>query len=273
MKPQFHLPLITYPNASSLSVVQNAVDFARHQKADLTASVLHIGMPLIGQTSPWVDDVERLRSEAECFSRDCGVALSEALHEYTRKADIRAVIQTFEASEPLLPDTLAEISRAYDLSIVEASETTMPLLESLLFESGRPLAVFPSHHVCGRIDTVAIAWDGSVPLSTALTGARLFLEGASKIILISIIDDGSMHEKARDRYADVLRNSGLDVEVIVARANGEQVAGAIQSTARALHADLIVTGAYGHSKMRELVIGGVTRSLLADLEMPVLLAH
>jgi nucleotide-binding universal stress UspA family protein len=106
-----------------------------------------------------------------------------------------------------------------------------------------------------------------------LTGARLFLEGASKVILISITDDGSMNEKARTRYADVLRNSGLDVEVVVARANGEEVAFAIQSTARALHADLLVAGAYGHSKMRELVLGGVTRSLLVDLEMPVLVAH
>lgn len=273
MKPQFHLPLITYPTASSLSVVQNAVDLARHQKADLTASVPQIRTPLVGQSSPWVDDIERLGSDAERFSRDSGVSLSEAVCDYAHSAGIRAVIQTFDASEPLIPDTLAEISRAYDLSIVEASETMMPLLESLVFESGRPLVLFPANHVCGRIDTVAIAWDGSASLSTALTGARLFLEGASKVILISITDDGSMSEKARARYADVLRNSGLDIEVVVARANGEEVAVAIQSTARALHADLLVAGAYGHSKMRELVLGGVTRSLLVDLEMPVLLAH
>jgi len=273
MKPQFHLPLITYPSASSLSVVQNAVDLARHQKADLTASVLQIKTPLVGQSSPWVDDVERLSSQAKRFSRDSGVALSEAVCDYANKADIRAVIQTFEASEPLIPDTLVEISRAYDLSIVEASETMMPLLENLLFESGRPLVLFPANHVCSRMDTVAIAWDGSAPLSTALTGARLFLESASKIILISITNEAPMNEKARDRYANVLRNSGLDVEVVVARANGEEVAVAIQSAARALHADLLVAGAYGHSKMRELVLGGVTRSLLADLEMPVLVAH
>lgn len=273
MKPQFHLPLITYPTASSFSVVQNAVDLARHQKADLTASVLQIKTPLVGQSSPWVDDVERLGSQEKRFSRDSGVALSEAVCDYAQKTAIRAIIQTFEASEPLIPDTLVEISRAYDLSIIEASETMMPLLENLLFESGRPLVLFPANHVCGRIDTVAIAWDGSAPLSTALTGARLFLEGASKVILISITDDGSMNERSRARYAEVLSNSGLDVEVVVAGANGEEVAFAIQSTARALHADLIVAGAYGHSRIREFAVGGVTRSLLSDLDMPVLVAH
>ncbi|WP_229002178.1 universal stress protein [Rhizobium sp. AB2/73] len=273
MKPQFHLPLITYPTASSLSVVQNAIDLARHQKADLIASLPQIKMPLVGQSSPWVDDIERLGSEAKRFSRDSGVTLSEAFCDYAHGAGIRAVIQAFEASEPQIRETLVEISRAYDLSIIEASETMMPLLEKLLFESGRPLVLFPANHVCGRIDTVAIAWDGSAPLSTALTGARLFLEGASKIILISITDDGSMNERSRARYAEVLRNSGLDVEIIVAGANGEEVAVAIQSTARALHADLIVAGAYGHSRIREFALGGVTRSLLVDLEMPVLVAH
>jgi nucleotide-binding universal stress UspA family protein len=273
MIPQFHLPLITYPNASSFNVVQNAVNFARHEKADLTASLLQIKMPLVAQSSPWIGDVERLSSEAERFSHDGGVALSDALYDHSRKADIRPVIQTFEVSEPLIPDALAEISRAYDLSIVEACETMMPLLEKLLFKSGRPLVLFPASRFCGRIDTVAIAWDGSAPLSRALTGARLFLEGASKIILISISDDGPMNETARDRYVGVLRNSGLDVEVFVARAKGEGTAGAIQSTARTLAADLLVTGAYGHSRTREFVLGGVTRSLLVDLEMPALVAH
>ncbi|MFJ6327529.1 MULTISPECIES: universal stress protein [unclassified Rhizobium] len=273
MKPQFHLPLITYPNASSFSVVQNAVDFTRHQKADLSANLLQIEMPPAAQSSPWVDDVERVNSEAKRFSSDSAVALSEAVCDYARKADIRTIVQTFEAPEPLILETLAEISRAYDLSIIEASETMMPLLEKLLFESGRPLVLFPAKHVCGRVDTVAIAWDGSAPLSTALTGARLFLAGASKVILISITDDGSMNEKARARYAEVLRNSGLDVEVVVARANGREVAVAIQSAARALHADLLVAGAYGHSRIREFALGGVTRSLLSDLEMPVLVAH
>ncbi|OJY79604.1 MULTISPECIES: universal stress protein [unclassified Rhizobium] len=273
MKPQFHVPLITYPDTSSLSLVQNAVDFARHQKADLTASIMQIGMPLAGQTSPWIDDIERLNSEAKRFSQDGYVALSEALYEYAREADIRALIQTFEVSEPLVPARFTEISRAYDLSIMEVSETTIPLVERLVFDSGRPLALFPANHVCNRIDTVAIAWDGSAPLSAALTGARLFLESASKIILISITETDPTNGKALDRYAGVLRNSGLNVEVVVARANGERVAVAIQSTARALHADLLVAGAYGHSRIREYVLGGVTRSLLTELEMPILVAH
>ncbi len=273
MKPQFHLPLITYPSASSFSVVQNAVEFARHHKADLTASILQIGIPLIGHSSPWIADAGQLSAEEQRFSRDSGVALSETLRDYAQKAGIQAVIQPFEASEPFIAGTLAELSRAYDLSIMEASEAMRPLLESVLFESGRPLILFPADNFCGRIDTVAIAWDGSATLSRALTGARLFLERASRVILISITDDKPINEKARDQFATVLRNAGLGVEIAAARAQGEQVAGVIQSVAGANHADLLVAGAYGHSKLREFILGGVTRSLLVDLEMPVLLTH
>jgi nucleotide-binding universal stress UspA family protein len=273
VKPQFHLPLITYPSASSFSVVQNAVDFAHHNKADLTASILQIKMPLIRHSSPWIADADKLSSEAKRFSRDSGMALSETLHDYARKTEIRAVIQSFEASESFVAGTLAERSRAYDLSIMEASETMRPLIESVLFESGRPLILFPADNFCGRIDTVAVAWDGSATLSRALTGARLFLECASKVILISITDDKPINEKARDQHADVLRNAGLEVEVATAQAYGARAAGVIQSVAAANRADLLVAGAYGHSKLREFILGGVTRSLLVDLEMPVLLVH
>jgi nucleotide-binding universal stress UspA family protein len=91
--------------------------------------------------------------------------------------------------------------------------------------------------------------------------------------LISITDDKPINEKARDQHADVLRNAGLEVEVATAQAYGARAAGVIQSVAAANRADLLVAGAYGHSKLREFILGGVTRSLLVDLEMPVLLVR
>ncbi|MFS8116058.1 hypothetical protein QD460_30450 [Rhizobium jaguaris] len=86
MKPQFHLPLVTYPDSSSFAVIQNAVDFARHQKADLTASVLQVKIPPGRQSFPSVIDLEKMRAEAERFSRDSGTALSETVRDYAQKA-------------------------------------------------------------------------------------------------------------------------------------------------------------------------------------------
>jgi nucleotide-binding universal stress UspA family protein len=273
MKPQFHLPLVTYPEASSFAVVQNAVDFARHQKADLTASVLQIRIPPVPQSFLPKADAKKMSSEAEHFSRDNGTALSETVHDYAQKAGIRALIQPFEEREPFVASTLAEFSRAYDCSIMEACEAARPIVESILFESGRPLVLFPSDNFCGRIDTIAIAWDGSANLSRALTGARLLLENTSRVVLISVTDDKLINEKARDRFATVLRNAGLNVETASIKAHKEQAADVIQSVAKENYSDLLVAGAFGHSRLREFILGGVTRSLLTRLEMPVLISH
>ncbi|MDL2398322.1 universal stress protein [Rhizobium mayense] len=273
MKPQFHLPLVTYPDSSSFAVVQNAVDLARHQKADLTASVLQVRIPSGRQSFPSVIDVEKMRSEVERFSRDSGTVLSDTVRDYAQKAGIRALIQPLEEQEQIVAGTLAEISRAYDCSLMEASEAARPIVESILFESGRPLVLFPPDNFCGRIDTAAIAWDGSAALSRALTGARLFLEGASRVVLISVIDDKLIDETARHRLATVLRNAGLNVEAVSVKAHGEQAGNVIQSVAKENYADLLVAGAFGHSRLREFILGGVTRSLLTTLEVPVLLSH
>ncbi|MDL2410280.1 universal stress protein [Rhizobium calliandrae] len=273
MKPQFHLPLVTYPESSSFAIVQNAVDFARHQKADLTASVLQVRIPAVRQSFPLAIEAEKMISEAERFSRDSGEAVSETVRDYAQKAGIHAFVRPFEAQEPFLASTLAELSRAYDCSLVEASEAARPIIESILFESGRPLVLFPPDNFCGRIDTAAIAWDGSAALSRALTGARPFLENASRVVLISVTDDKAIDETARDRFATVLGNAGLNVEAVSIKAHGEQAANVIQFVAKENYADLLVAGAFGHSRLREFILGGVTRSLLANLEMPALLSH
>ncbi|MFS8115080.1 universal stress protein [Rhizobium jaguaris] len=183
------------------------------------------------------------------------------------------MIQPFEEQEPFVAGTLAGLSRAYDCSLMEASESARPIVESILFESGRPLVLFPPDNFCGRIDTAAIAWDGSAALARALTGARLFLENASRVVLISVTDDKPIDEAARDRFATVLRNAGLNVEIVSVKAHGQQAANVIQSVAKENYADLLVAGAFGHSRLREFILGGVTRSLLTSLEMPALLSH
>lgn len=273
MKAQFHLPLATYPDASSFALLQNAVNVSLHQKAALTASLPLVRIEPIQPRFPTFLDVEKMRAEAERFSKHNGAALEQTLRDYGKKADVEVEIDRFDAREPFVAQTLAELSRAYDLSILEASEAMRPLIESVLFESGRPVLLFPTDNFCGRIDAVAIAWDGGTTAARALTGARLLLEHASRIVLISVTDDKQFDERSRDHLAAVLRKTGLDVEVVAAQANGDSPASVIQSAALERKVDLLIAGAFGHSRLREFILGGVTRSLLTRLEMPVLLCH
>ncbi|SCW87655.1 Universal stress protein family protein [Rhizobium mongolense subsp. loessense] len=273
MRVQFHLPLLTYPDPSSFALIQNAIDFARRQEAQLHVSVFEVKIPRVSPPFPPIVDVDKMSADAERSSRACATALIETVRDYAHKADQAAAISSFEATEPLVGDRIAEISRIYDLSIMETSPITSSVIERVLFQSGRPLLLFPADNCCGRIDTVAIAWDGSATLARALTGARAFLDNASKAVLISVTDDKAIDADLRDRFATLIRAGGLAVEIVDAQSQGTPVAAKIQSVAAESRADLLITGGFGHSRLRELILGGVTRSLLNGLEVPVLLCH
>ncbi|NKL96759.1 MULTISPECIES: universal stress protein [Rhizobium] len=273
MKAQFHLPLATYPDASSFSLLQNAVAVSLHQKAGLTASIPLVRIEPFQPRFPSLIDVDKMRAEAERLSKDNGTILGQTLHDYAKKAEVEVEIQPFDAREPFVAQTLAELSRVYDLSILEASVLMRPLIESVLFESGRPLLLFPPDNFCGRIEAVAVAWDGGATVARALTGARLLLEQVSRVVLISVTDDKQIDERARDRFATALRKAGLAVDIAAVQAQGNSPASVIQGAALERKADLLVAGAFGHSRLREFLLGGVTRSLLTHLEMPTLLCH
>jgi nucleotide-binding universal stress UspA family protein len=99
------------------------------------------------------------------------------------------------------------------------------------------------------------------------------LEQASRVVLISVTDDKQIDERSRDHLVAALGKAGLAVDVTAVQANGDSPASVIQAAALERKADLLVAGAFGHSRLREFVLGGVTRSLLTRLEIPALLCH
>lgn len=273
MKPQFHLPLSTYPDPSSFTIIDNAIDLARQNDADLVASIPLVRIPQIDQPFPTFIDVDTWREQAEGNSRDSGTSLREHLTDAVSETDYEVRIHRFEATEPFVYQCFSEIARCHDLSIVEASELSRQFSETLLFESGRPVVLFPATSVCSRVDTIAVAWDGSATAARALSCARFFIERATKVQVISITDDKEIDNANRSLLISSLKHSGFEVEDVSIQAGGETATAAIQSAALERKADLLVAGGFGHSRLREFILGGVTRELLAKAELPVLLAH
>ena len=273
MKAQFHLPLITYPDASSDWIIENALELSRHQGAALSASVLQVRIPRISHPFPTIVDVEKMVHDAEQLSRQRATALTEKLRTQANTAQQDVTVVPFEAKQPFVGERVAQLSRAYDFSILELVPTARSLIESVLFDGGRPAVIFPAASCSGRIETIAIAWDGSATAARAVTGARYFLEKCSSVVLVSVTDDKLIDKDIRDRLAETLSRSGLRVEVVTLHLNGDSAAAAIQSAATEKHADLLVAGAFGHSRLREFILGGVTRSFLTDLSMPILMSH
>ncbi|MBF6989993.1 MULTISPECIES: universal stress protein [Cupriavidus] len=151
------------------------------------------------------------------------------------------------------------------------------LLEALLLESGRPTLVVPSAGTFHTLGTrVVVAWNGSREATRALHDAVPLIAGAQARIVCA-------HTAAKETRLDatpvahaarVLERHGVAVEIEHGPGGADMTIGELLLTrASDFGADLIVMGAYGHGRMRELVLGGVTRTLLESMTVPVLFSH
>jgi len=159
----------------------------------------------------------------------------------------------------------------------EGPETSgAALVEAALFETGRPVLLAP---YAGRFETVGarvlIAWNASPQAARAVHDAiPLCAEGGTVTVLV--VDAAEAGGHGEEPGADIARHlarHGLDLSVRRVNAGRLAVGEVLLNEAAESNADLIVMGAYGHSRLREMVLGGATRTLLGQMTAPVLMAH
>jgi nucleotide-binding universal stress UspA family protein len=178
------------------------------------------------------------------------------------------------------PDTFGRIARRYDLAVVgqakpEASAVEAIIAESALFESGRPIIVVPYIQKAPlKLDNVMVCWDGSRPAARAIGDAMPFLEKAGRVEVVIVANErGKQDEIEGADLGQHLARHGLKVEVNRMAGGHIDVADALLSHAADSGADFMVMGGYGHSRLREFVLGGVTHSILRSMTVPALMAH
>jgi nucleotide-binding universal stress UspA family protein len=154
---------------------------------------------------------------------------------------------------------------------------TASLIESVLFDSGRPcLFVPPQGTPHPSYETIILAWKDSRQASRAVASAMPFLHRARNIVVV-IVDDGKAESA---RYAEGgagimehLRRHELPVELKIIPRKNERVSYTLMNQAATTGAELLVMGGYGHSRLREWVLGGTTRAVLSEAMIPVLVGH
>ncbi len=145
-------------------------------------------------------------------------------------------------------------------------------VESALLGAARPLLLVPATLPAEIGRTVALAWNGSAESVRALTGAMPFLTGADTVHVLTA-ETAHTQAAAGRRIAQYLAWHGVNVQVTILKPGSEPVGQAIINKAAELGSDLLVMGGYGHSRMREMILGGVTRYVLNHAGLPVLMAH
>jgi len=145
---------------------------------------------------------------------------------------------------------------------------------SALFDSGRPVFVVPYiHEGPAKLDHAVVAWDGGLVAARALAGATPLLTRARRVEVVTIAPrDEPVEELPGFNITRHLARHGVNAQ-LRQLAPADDVGAALLSHAAQTGADYLVMGAYGHSRLREFVLGGATRSVLASMTVPVLMAH
>jgi len=146
---------------------------------------------------------------------------------------------------------------------------------ALLLESGRPVLVIPPRSVVSMpMKRITIAWQPTREATRAVHDALPLLKGAERVDVLTIHDDGAADTDASGRrMVKYLARHGVEAYPVSRPTLGQTVATAILQYTREMHAHLLVAGGYGHSRLREWALGGVTRELLIATDLPMLFGH
>src|SRR5208337_4188917 len=219
----------------------------------------------------------------EAQERDNVTAAKAAIDRFvaaSTRAGVAAEPLTLGASFAGVGDQFGRIARRFDLAIVgqaepETSAVEEVIVEGALFGSGRPIIVVPYIQKAPlRLDRVMVTWDGGRAAARAIADAMPLLERAGRVEVVIIANErGKQHEIEGVDMAQHLARHGLNVDVKRTVAGDVDVSDVLLSHAADAGTDFIVMGGYGHSRLREFVLGGVTRSILRSMTAPVLMSH
>jgi nucleotide-binding universal stress UspA family protein len=145
-------------------------------------------------------------------------------------------------------------------------------LEAALMDSGTPLLVAPSQPPETVGDNVAIAWNGGLEAARAVTAAMPILKAAGNVTILTA-GDPCPPEATAEALAGYLASHGVAAQVRKLEEGTDSMSATLLDAAKEAGANLMVMGAYTHSRLRELVFGGVTYEVLSAADMPVLMAH
>jgi nucleotide-binding universal stress UspA family protein len=275
------LALTSYPEPTPLSAADEAIAFAAALGARISAVACEIRFQMPG--SPFGKTLLDVSAMAAGESKKSLANAEQLLVTFQAAAEKQGVFQDRLLERCLrseLPRLLIELARLRDLTIIPVpaeGHNEQSLAEAVVFGSGRPVVVLP----CSRtragafaLDSVIVAWDFSRPASRAVADALPILEKAKQVCVVTVTNEKPMDAKrSAAELAKHLSRHRIDVALETVDAAGRSIGEVLESCANSRRADLLVMGAYGHSRLREFILGGATRSMLSRPPVPVLLSH
>ncbi len=268
------VPMLTYPDPTSVGAFSDLANLARPFAETTTACTFEVEIPDVRpRLGAQMVDVAGLAAQIESGSR----TISRSLLDAAASSSPVVIASSVRVRLADLNAAATRMARHHDLSLFAldtSSDDKISLAQSLIFETGRPVLLVPE--AVGAewdVRTLAIAWDGGRSCSRAVHDAIPLIVKADKIVLVTAFDDKVIGEAAVAELAAYLNRHGLGASHYDVSAAGRGIGSVLQIAAREQGAGLLVMGAFGHSRLRDFILGGATQGILHDLKMPVFLSH
>ena len=259
-----------------------AVSAAAALDAHLTGVAVsyEIDVPPVYTEAFSTDFIEAQRAESQRLARTSVERFGEAARSLGLTGEVRLIDGTPGGAA----EQIGVMARLYDLTIVNQADPDKlgaedVVTEAVLFDSGRPVLVVPrAQQKPFSAKRIMVAWDGGRTSARAVAEARALL-GHAHLVEAVVVDTGKpLRKKGIDLPGtDLARHLARHEKTVELRTlvpgSGESIADVLLKEVAARDIDIVVMGGYGHSRLREFVLGGVTRDMLERMTVPLFLAH
>lgn len=275
--PTFLLPLLTYPDPTPLAALPRALDFCASLEGRLLVIIHEARIPhLSNLLGDMLVDVAAMIAAAETQSRSVGADMAQRVRHPAERMSLPYEIIHIAGQPELAGDTLARLARTSDFVLLltdHEDSAGCRLAEAAVFGSGGPAVLFPALDAPSHIQAVAIAWDGSRSAARALRDSLPILKHAGEAIILTAGYDKPIDRDSLAGAQQFLLGHGIPTSVADLPDASQEIGDLLQQTALDRGCGLLVMGAYGHSRFREFVLGGATRTILKHQRIPVLMSH
>jgi nucleotide-binding universal stress UspA family protein len=274
------LVLTTYPEPTAVSALDDAVAVAAALGARISAIACQVKIQVPGSVLGHIigDVPAMIGAEAKKSAMNAEKLLA-AFEDGAQRSGVfqERILETCLTFE--VPSVLVDHARLRDLTIIPVSERDHVgrwYAEAIIFGSGLPAMVFPEVRKRPEfaLNSVIVAWDFGRPAARAVADALPLLEKSKRVFILTVTNEKLIDTRQSSaELAKHLARHGVNVTLDVVDAGGRSIGDAIESHVASRNGDLVVMGAYGHSRLREFILGGATKSMLMRPPVPIFFSH
>jgi nucleotide-binding universal stress UspA family protein len=273
------LPLVGEPNPAAVATINKCVVVAGDLGARVTALAVDEEIPRRPKVviSP---DLENAGEHAALRSVSDARGLLKAFDAAARRVPVRSEqqIRRVDAAADI-PLNFAEAARLTDLSVVPVKShdsRSERIVERMIFDSGRPILMCPedASELSVGFDRVMVAWDHTAPAARAVADALPLLEEAADVRVVTATDERTQSQvESGNALLRHLAEHGINATFETIRIDGSSVGKVFEAYVKKNSIDLLVMGAYRHSRLNEVVWGGATKTIIGKPPCWVLMSH